>query len=194
MAPMKTRKPLDSTLAAVLSHPIRSRCLTILTERTASPNEIATSIGEDVGNVSYHVRVLQRLEMIELVDERKVRGAIEHFYRAVTRTLLSDEEIASLSLDERLTYTRHILQMAVADQAIALEDGSYDRRSDRHLSRTRLIVDEEGWEELRQSHEELLQRTLDIQAASAERLSATAGAGGISTSAICTFFELPAPP
>jgi DNA-binding transcriptional ArsR family regulator len=194
MAPMKTRKPLDSTLAAVLSHPIRSRCLTMLTERTASPNEIATSIGEDVGNVSYHVRVLQRLEMIELVDERKVRGAIEHFYRAVTRTLLSDEEIASLSLDERLTYTRHILQMAVADQAIALEDGSYDRRSDRHLSRTRLIVDEEGWEELRQSHEELLQRTLDIQAASAERLSATAGAGGISTSAICTFFELPTPP
>lgn len=194
MAPMKTRKPLDSTLAAVLSHPIRSRCLTILTERTASPNEIATLIGEDVGNVSYHVRVLQRLEMIELVDERKVRGAIEHFYRAVTRTLLSDEEIASLSLNERLTYTRHILQMAVADQAIALEDGSYDRRSDRHLSRTRLIVDEEGWEELRQSHEELLQRTLDIQAASAERLSATAGAGGISTSAISTFFELPAPP
>jgi DNA-binding transcriptional ArsR family regulator len=194
MASMKTRKSLDSTLAAVLSHPIRSRCLTLLTERTASPNEIATLIGEDVGNVSYHIRVLQRLGMIELVDERKVRGAIEHFYRAVTRTLLSDQEIASLSLDERLTYTRHILQMAVADQAIALEDGSYDRRSDRHLSRTRLIVDEEGWEELRQGHEELLQRTLDIQAASAERLSATAGDEGISTSAICTFFELPAPP
>jgi DNA-binding transcriptional ArsR family regulator len=193
MAPMKTRKSLDSTLAAVLSHPIRSRCLTMLTERTASPNEIGRLIGEDVGNVSYHVKVLQRLGMIELVDERKVRGAVEHFYRAVTRTLLSDEEIASLSLDERLTYTRHILQMAVADQAIALEDGSYDRRSDRHLSRTRLIVDEEGWEELRQSHEELLQRTLDIQASSAERLSGAGGAGGILTSSICTFFELPAP-
>ena len=37
------------------------------------------------GTVAYHVRTLLQLGLIELVDETRVRGAVEHHYRAVPR-------------------------------------------------------------------------------------------------------------
>ena len=76
---------METTLAAIVAHPTRARCFMILAERTASPVEIAQEIGKDVGHVGYHVRKLQQLNLIELVDERPVRGAVEHFYRAIER-------------------------------------------------------------------------------------------------------------
>ncbi len=50
-----------------------------------------------MGNVSYHVKKLVSLGVVELVDKRQVRGAVEHFYRAVTLAYVSDEEWAKLS-------------------------------------------------------------------------------------------------
>src|ERR1044072_8530230 len=96
MPSVKKARALDSTLGASVAHPLRSRCLTILAGRTASPNELAIELQEDVGNVSYHVKQLLKMEAIELVSERPVRGAVEHFYRAVKRPQLTDEESAAL--------------------------------------------------------------------------------------------------
>lgn len=51
----------------------------------ASPKELAFELGEKLGNVSYHVRILARLGLIELVRETPRRGAVEHHYRSVPR-------------------------------------------------------------------------------------------------------------
>lgn len=51
----------------------------------ASPKELATQLGEKLGNVSYHVRILVRLGLIELVRETPRRGAVEHHYRSAPR-------------------------------------------------------------------------------------------------------------
>ena len=88
---------METTLAAIVAHPTRAEAFTILTERTASPVEIAQEIGKDVGHVGYHVRKLLQLDLIELVDERPVRGAVEHFYRAIERPVVTEEEFAALS-------------------------------------------------------------------------------------------------
>ncbi|HET9186146.1 MAG TPA: winged helix-turn-helix domain-containing protein, partial [Solirubrobacterales bacterium] len=85
---------MEATLAAIVAHPTRARCFSILAERTASPVEIAQEIGKDVGHVGYHVRKLQEMNLIELVDERPVRGAVEHFYRAIERPILHEGEFA----------------------------------------------------------------------------------------------------
>jgi DNA-binding transcriptional ArsR family regulator len=58
------------------------RALAILTEREASPSELAEELGEPLGNVSYHVRLLHELGLIDLVGTTPRRGAIEHHYRA----------------------------------------------------------------------------------------------------------------
>ena len=178
MASVKARSSIESTLAAIVAHPTRAKALNVLVERKASPNEIATELGEEVGNVSYHVKKLVTLGAVELVDKRQVRGAVEHFYRAVTLAYVSDEEWAKLSVEERRPYTLYTLQLTMADAARALAAGTFDARPENHLTRIRAVLDEEGWSELSKLHAEMLERTMAIKAASADRRAATPEAPG----------------
>jgi hypothetical protein len=190
MPPAKTAATMETTLAAIVAHPTRARAFTILTERTASPVEIAQEIGKDVGHVGYHVRKLQQLNLIELVDERPVRGAVEHFYRAIERPVVREEAFAEQTLDEREVFTRHTLQFHVADIARAMDQHTFDARPNRALIRTPMLVDEEGFQELADLHVEMYERTLDVQAKSDERRTGS-GEEGIPTVSATMFFETP---
>jgi DNA-binding transcriptional ArsR family regulator len=189
----KTRqgKSVDETLVKVVAHPLRVQALSVLTERPASPKELAAELGAPVGNVSYHVRELEAVGLIELVDEKKRRGAVEHFYRAIARPMLSAEEWEQLSLDDRQNFSAWIIQLLLADASQALAAGTFDARSDRYLSRTPMLVDEEGWRELIEIHATALKATLEVQAASAERMTKADNDEGIPTIAALTFFEMP---
>jgi DNA-binding transcriptional ArsR family regulator len=191
MPPVKTENAsMETTLAAIVAHPTRARCFVILAERTASPVEIAQEIGKDVGHVGYHVRKLQQLNLIELVDERPVRGAVEHFYRAIERPVVTEDEFAEQSIEEREVFTRYILQLLVADVARAMDEHTFDSRVNRVITRTPVVVDEEGFQELTDLHTEVLDRTMEIQARSAGRMAGSAEAG-ISTVSSSMFFETP---
>lgn len=191
MPPAKTATPsMEMTLAAIVAHPTRARCFSILAERTASPVEIAQVIGKDVGHVGYHVRKLQKLNLIELVDERPVRGAVEHFYRAIARPIVDEEEFAAQSIEEREVFTRYFLQLHVTDISRAMDEHTMDARPNRWVLRTPMVVDEEGFEELAALHAEIYERTLDIQARSDERRTGTEDEG-ISTMSTTMFFEMP---
>jgi DNA-binding transcriptional ArsR family regulator len=193
MGSVKQSRGLDSTLGAIVAHPLRGKCLTILSDRTASPNELARELGEDVGNVSYHVKQLLKMEVIELVRERPVRGAVEHFYRAIQRPFVSDDEYSEMSVEERLRFVRVSLQFAVADAAAAVEANTFTQRPDHYLTRLPLTVDEEGWKELNDVYADAFQRTIEVEAASAERMSKDPEAVGIPARAISMFFEMPPP-
>jgi DNA-binding transcriptional ArsR family regulator len=190
MPPAKTAASMEMTLAAIVAHPTRARSFMILAERTASPVEIAKEIGKDVGHVGYHVRKLQQLDLIELVDERPVRGAVEHFYRAIERPYVSEEEFAEQSVEVREVFTRAILQLHVADIARAMDEHTLDARPNRAVIRTPMLVDEEGFDELAALHLEMYQSTLDIQAKSDERRTASKEEG-IQTVSTSLFFETP---
>ena len=122
-----------------------------------------------MGHVGYHVRKLQQLKLIELVDERPVRGAVEHFYRAIVRPVVTEEEFAEQSVEEREVFTRYILQLHVTDIARAMDEHTFDARANRVVARVPMLVDEEGFQELSELHTEIYERTLEIQARSAER-------------------------
>src|SRR4051794_25939472 len=82
---------VDERLAKALSHPLRPRILERLDEGgVASPNQLADALGERLGNVSYHVRILCELGLVELVRTEPHRGALEHFYRPKARPWLDD--------------------------------------------------------------------------------------------------------
>ena len=137
----------DSTLLKALAHPVRARALTVLNQRVASPSELAAEQGEVVGYVAYHVRVLHELDLIELVETRQVRGATEHFYRGTVKPFLSDEFWARLPADARNGIS--IAGLDVLNTAVreAFEAGTFDSRTDRHLSNVSLDLDEQGWRE-----------------------------------------------
>lgn len=168
----RPRSFIDPRLVKAMGHPVRNDALSILNERVASPNEISKELGESVGHVSYHIKVLKECDCIELVDTVPRRGAMEHFYRATSRAFLSDEEWARLPDSIRPGVSASLLQTLIKDAGEALRSGSLDRREDRHLSWTPMIVDEQGWEESTKLLGELLERVFEIQAESAERLAA----------------------
>ena len=69
--------------AKALNHPLRRSLLIEFRLGTRSPTSLADQLDEPLGNVSYHVKTLLGLKMIELVKTEPRRGAVEHFYRAV---------------------------------------------------------------------------------------------------------------
>lgn len=191
---MKTaaiRRSPDATLGATVAHPLRCRCLTILADRVASPAEIARELGLEVSNVGYHVGALADAGLIEEVGQRPVRGAVEHFYRAVVRPITSTEEEAELSIEKRLSFARTIWSLITANATTAIQSGVLVERPEHHLTRVPLRVDEEGWEELSEAYMELYERVYEIQAASAERLGEDPGDPGISVLSALAFFETP---
>lgn len=191
MPPAKTAATsMEMTLAAIVAHPTRARAFLILAERTASPAEIAKEIGKDVGHVGYHVRKLQQLDLIELVDEKPVRGAVEHFYRAIERPVVTEEEFVGQSIEEREVFTRAILQLHVADVARAMDEHTFDARANRVIVRMPMLVDEEGFQELADIHTEMYDKVLEVQAKSAGRMTGSQEEG-IPTVSSSMFFETP---
>src|SRR3978361_1736128 len=85
---------LDRSLRRAISHPLRHRLLGMLDGRVASPNQLARELGLPLGRVSYHIRLLSDLGASELVRTEPRRGALEHFYRAVTRGWVREDDWA----------------------------------------------------------------------------------------------------
>jgi hypothetical protein len=192
----------DRTIGSVVSHPLRSRCLTRLAERTASPAELAIEFRKPLSDVSYHVATLLKARAIELVGERPVRGSIQHFYRAIKLPYVDTAENADLSLEDRLAFARHTIQLAAADATIALDARTLNRRPDAHVVRMPMMIDEEGWGEMAELYAEMVERIFAVRAASDQRRSERGGGGGdgtadadgdgaIPVTAFVSFFERP---
>jgi DNA-binding transcriptional ArsR family regulator len=186
----KKRTAQSGNLGALVAHPTRSRCLTLLADREASPNEIALEIGEPVANVAYHVRSLLKAGVIELVRERPVRGATEHFYRATVRPYLSDEETTTMALADRQAHAREMLSLTAANANSALAAGTMCERAGYHVCRTPLRLDQEAWEELGEVYDEALERAFQIQSRAAERCGEE-GDASFPVIAFHGFFEMP---
>ena len=185
-------KPGHEQLVKGLSHPVRVECLTVLSQRVASPRELAEALEEDLSNVSYHVRVLDELGLIELVGEESVRGAVAHYYKAVERPLLSNAEWERLSPEVRKAISVYGWDILIKDASEAIEKGTFDNRSDRHLTRTTLLLDSEGFARLSKAMDELLETIFSEQAASTERMNKS-GEKPIHAVAATALFAMPEP-
>src|SRR5215212_8376968 len=84
-------------LARATAHPLRVSILEILGidgGRVLSPSDLSRELQIPLSNTNYHVTELAKADLIELVRERQVRSATEHFYHlpeAVTATAESEE-------------------------------------------------------------------------------------------------------
>src|SRR4051794_26093683 len=70
-------------LARATAHPLRVSILEILGidgGRVLSPSDLSRELQIPLSNTNYHVTELAKSGLIELVRERQVRGATEHFY------------------------------------------------------------------------------------------------------------------
>ncbi len=160
---------LDERFAKAFSHPVRARILERLSEHgVASPSELADALGEPLGTVSYHVRILRELDCLELVRTEPRRGALEHFYRGLVSPWLTDEQWAQLPATFRRKTVARILAEIFESAAQAGRQGGFDG-PESHVSRIALAVDEAGRIEIAALLAETRQAALRIHAASAGR-------------------------
>jgi DNA-binding transcriptional ArsR family regulator len=137
----------DPRLAKALAHPLRTRVLAALDGRTASPSELSDELGAPLGVLSYHVRRLQALGFIKLVKRVPKRGAVEHYYTATGKPLITDTAWEAMpGIVKKATLSTALDQIGTSVNTAAA-DGGFNA-TEAHLSRTTVAVDEKGWKAL----------------------------------------------
>ncbi len=180
--------PLDEALLKAISHPLRHRLLMLLTDRVASPNELARELDLPLGRVSYHIRLLNEIGAIELVRTEPRRGALEHFYRGVARAWFSEDDLARLPPAARRGIVGQNLRRIYEDINSAVAAGGFDHPAT-HVSATLLELDEQGIAAVSALLRESLSRVQEISAEAAAR---RAGAPALATELAMLHFERPA--
>jgi DNA-binding transcriptional ArsR family regulator len=103
-----TKKQMELRRATLRPHPARDQIVDVMRSygKPISPTQLSRITGATLGSVAYHVRTLVAAGVVELADEGRVRGAVEHFYGLVLDdrdAQLSDPVGALLALCGALT-------------------------------------------------------------------------------------------
>jgi len=154
-----------------------------------SPAELSRALPAKLSDVSHHVRRLEELECAELVSTRPVRGALEHFYRAIERPLIDTDEFEDLDPASAEDLVVHSFQRIINDFVASREAEmiGFDRHF--YLARTPYVVDLQGFQEGMDSVERCRLELSEIERKSAERREA--GALGIAVSGSLLWFKVP---
>ena len=160
----------DPRYVKAMSHPLRVRILAMLDERKASPNQLAGWLDASLGTVAYHVRTLQQLGLIELVDETRVRGAVEHHYRAKARPNVTVEGWAAAPPVAKQAALGSSLDVIGEYARVSAAAGGFDR-AEAQLRRALLRLDARGFAQLSKACDKLLEQAEKIEAAAAERIA-----------------------
>jgi len=171
MATKTEPRSATQNVLVAMSHPLRARVFNVLSERTASPKEIADLLGEPIPNVSHHAKRLVQLGCAELVDKRQVRGAIEHFYRATERPFIDMEQWNELDPLMAENFVSSIMQGCLDDFVASAREKMIGSDERFHLTRTRLMLDEEGMSEVLEIEERARLEIVEAQARAVDRIA-----------------------
>jgi DNA-binding transcriptional ArsR family regulator len=163
-------KLIDPQLLRAETHPIRVQILSILGEGPNSPARMQRRMENvSLNLVSYHIKELVKFGCIELIRKETRNGATEHVYRTVQRPFFDADQWEAVDPNLRQPITATILQMVSDETGRSLAEGRFDERTDNHLSRSPVELDEEGWKEVVDVLEVALGGVLEAHARSAER-------------------------
>jgi DNA-binding transcriptional ArsR family regulator len=178
----------DPRYVKAMSHPLRVRILAILMEREASPVELAQVLEGTLGTVSYHVRTLHQLGLIELVGETRVRGAVEHHYKAKARPEITDEAWVKAPPIAKQAAVGSSLQTIDDYARASAAAGGFDH-SDAALIRLSMTLDAKGWQQLAKACKRLYEQAQRIEADARERLESEAADDEIDVGLVMMMFE-----
>jgi DNA-binding transcriptional ArsR family regulator len=180
-------------LAAALSHPTRVGVMSVLVEGPASTRELAEALDEPPNNVSYHIKQLRDLGVIELDrTERRAGGRVlERFYRATQRAYFDDDAWEVLDEGARLGVIWSIIRMISKDMATAMTSGTFFDGYDANVTRSPMTVDAEGWDEITAIIGRATKELFEVEERVAERCPD--GEADVHTKVEILHFRSPAP-
>jgi len=178
----------DPRLVKAMAHPLRVQILSVLEQRVASPRELSDELDAPLGNVSYHVRTLSSLGLIKLVKKTPRRGAIEHYYEARGRAVVTDKAWAEVPDIVKRALLGATLA-SVSEEVNAAASGGGFEREDIHLTTSKVNVDEQGWKDLSKLLGDTWKSIEKIQRDAGKRLRDSGGEGEINAGLVAMLFE-----
>lgn len=185
-----TSASVDQRVVKALGHPLRVEILAILNDRMASPNELSKELEEGLSQVSYHVKVLRDLDMVEMVKTEPRRGAVEHYYRASEEVFLSSEQMKLMPKSAQKGIWAPVLADIEQDVSTSLEAGIFARRADFVVARDTRVLDGIAREEAEELSAEYYERFKELEVDTDRRRQAGEGDGEeITTTAALFVFD-----
>jgi hypothetical protein len=115
------------------------------------------------------VRTLERMGLIELTGQTRVRGAVEHHYRSTKRPRVCDEAGAAAPPIAEQAAVSASVQTVEAYAGAAGAAGGFDHGNS-HLTRTAMRLDARGFNDLSRACLRLLAQVDRIEQAASERI------------------------
>jgi DNA-binding transcriptional ArsR family regulator len=104
-----------------LADPLRVRIVDRLVREPMTVKMLGTNLGEPPAKVHYHVRELERIGVIHLVETREKGGVLEKYYRALARNISIQEDLLRTSPpDELSALINDYMQLVQRGMAAAL--------------------------------------------------------------------------
>jgi DNA-binding transcriptional ArsR family regulator len=101
------------------AHPLRLKMLSLLTGVALSAAEVARELSVTQANASYHLRLLERADLVRVVEEVRVRGGIARRYRHES----SSKPFTDADLEHN-GHDPHVRQHYITMLAAALQERS----------------------------------------------------------------------
>lgn len=178
---------LGQRLAKAFAHPLRAEVLTMLNEKPGSAKDLEGRLrekGEEVSLnvIAYHLRVLDKLNCVELIETETIRGATKKTYRGTTRMLLDRDAWSNLSRETRIGISAGAIGETAERAQKALEEGTFDNRRDRAIINLKMSLDERGWKDVLKAIEKAYERCEEIEPEAINRMPDPAERFGVTVS------------
>jgi hypothetical protein len=190
------RRQATQNRIKAMSHQLRAEAFRLIRDKgPLSPRAIARELGADTKDVSYHIRKLKEFACVEEVSTRRVRGAVQTFYRATDEHMIDTEEWEELVENDpemAEVLTDDFMQCILDDYTASRKASIVGLDKEFYIVRTSRILDSKGILESLEASERYVQEVASITARSAER-QGREGTEGIPVSASVVLFKMPKP-
>jgi hypothetical protein len=136
-------------LAKVCADPLDLQIVEELNRREMSAKQFHAELdGDTVSGFSRRLQKLTRQGWVKQVRQEtggKRRGATEHFYRATGPALIDNGSWAEVPDPAKATLTGRTFEQLRNRVKEAIDVGTFDANTDRHLTWSLLLLDEVGW-------------------------------------------------
>jgi DNA-binding transcriptional ArsR family regulator len=170
----RSRDMVGARLVKTLANPWRARILDEVYLRPMSPSQFVEEVGGEISTISRHFRWLADAGYIEVADEKsggRRRGGVEHIFRTIRRNRFDTSEWADLPPATREMLSQNALGAFFRRVVEALDAGTFDAEVDRHISWDALSLDRQGWTEISDRLDEVLDWFSVVEAQAAQRMS-----------------------
>jgi len=186
--------PFPLRLSKVFSDELCLKIVTELNLREMSAPQFHDEFGDgSVADVRRRFKLLAELGWLKKVNQKtggRRRGAIEHFYRATGPAIFDNCTWSDVPDPIKATYSWRTFEQLSEQVREAIEAGTFEARTDNHLSWSLLLLDRLGWKRVAMAMDALFAFILNERDRAEDRI-AESGEEPITMTVALAAFESP---